>query len=668
MRTVRCLSVFIIVLFLIASCSDKTTAPKQTIAPLEFSVVSGTYYYPVEVAIASATEGVEIRFTTDGSPPSITSQLYLEPILFSESLVLSAKGYKDGWRESDTAILELEIVEYDDSDFIVTFHNAPDTHPLNEELNLTVQVFNSEGDPVLDGYLVVFHPNELGGYVGQDENGYFFASAVDGVASAIWKSGIVSGLAVIGVSKSGTVPGDRSQTEIVETEIFLPPDPPHLIELTQVESYLIRAAVADQYQNRVEEGIELFATISKGVIDETGLTDESGNAFFAIDPQGYAGEAVVAVSTAEGVVTTEMTIVLPSNEPAEVVFTSDQQIFLDVIGIGGDDSIEISVNLLNNIGDMVLGEHYLLYEIVDGTLGGANINGTGYSAEVVAIDGAASATLNTGTQSGSLSVRVSVIADFDVYAIKDGIIIRPGPPSLIESTVGGYNSGIDVGGGFWEVQVSTTIADVYGNPVSDGTEVQYHLASDPSPPEGVLIQETGLTINGFSAVGLSYNGIYTNREVAVISSTGELSHTIPVILPLNSPYAALSVYSEFVAVFPDTNLDSLFVHCTFILKDGQNNSITDSNILLSSSHGHFVYNDWVNDEGFPINDESTPQLIVTYQGAARGILKLRPWELPIPVEEYVTFIDVQIFAFIQGTTELFQTHITIRIYREIPNR
>lgn len=72
------------------------------VADTKFSVDRGYFSTPFSVEITTATPGAEIRYTTDGSPPSaVTGQLYTAPIPVSHTTVLRAIATKPGYRSSD---------------------------------------------------------------------------------------------------------------------------------------------------------------------------------------------------------------------------------------------------------------------------------------------------------------------------------------------------------------------------------------------------------------------------------------------------------------------------------------------------------------------------------------------------------------------------------------
>ncbi|MFT5407663.1 MAG: hypothetical protein ACI9NC_000368 [Verrucomicrobiales bacterium] len=72
------------------------------VADTQFSVDRGFYDEPFQVSITCATEGAQIRFTTDGSKPSESHGApYTEPIPIATTTVLRAIAYKTDFRPSN---------------------------------------------------------------------------------------------------------------------------------------------------------------------------------------------------------------------------------------------------------------------------------------------------------------------------------------------------------------------------------------------------------------------------------------------------------------------------------------------------------------------------------------------------------------------------------------
>ena len=75
-----------------------------TVAGVTFSPPPGTFGGSVEVALASATPGAEIRYTTDGTDPTATTgSVYAAPLRLSASATVKAAAFKKDWAPSAVA-------------------------------------------------------------------------------------------------------------------------------------------------------------------------------------------------------------------------------------------------------------------------------------------------------------------------------------------------------------------------------------------------------------------------------------------------------------------------------------------------------------------------------------------------------------------------------------
>jgi hypothetical protein len=84
--------------------------PKEQVKAPSFSLAEGTYYSTQTVTLQSATEGAIIRYTTDGTMPASTSELYIGPITVSNSETIKAYASKEGMVDSDIAHATYTII------------------------------------------------------------------------------------------------------------------------------------------------------------------------------------------------------------------------------------------------------------------------------------------------------------------------------------------------------------------------------------------------------------------------------------------------------------------------------------------------------------------------------------------------------------------------------
>ncbi|MBN02069.1 MAG: hypothetical protein CMJ77_23430 [Planctomycetaceae bacterium] len=75
----------------------------EMVADTRFSVDRGFYTEPIEVEVTTPTEGARIRYTTDGSDPTLGNGTdYSGPITISNTTTLRAAAFKDGYVSTNT--------------------------------------------------------------------------------------------------------------------------------------------------------------------------------------------------------------------------------------------------------------------------------------------------------------------------------------------------------------------------------------------------------------------------------------------------------------------------------------------------------------------------------------------------------------------------------------
>lgn len=93
--------------------SSQTISANYTItgrvATPEFSPPGGAYSSPQYVTISCATPGADIRYTTNGTDPTQSAQLYTSPIPIGENTTLKARAYKLSWTASYIATANYTI-------------------------------------------------------------------------------------------------------------------------------------------------------------------------------------------------------------------------------------------------------------------------------------------------------------------------------------------------------------------------------------------------------------------------------------------------------------------------------------------------------------------------------------------------------------------------------
>jgi len=75
----------------------------QVVAPI-MNPSGGTYNANQSITLSTTTTGASIRYTTDGSTPTSTSNLYSTPISVTQTTTIKAIGLKTAWTNSDVVI------------------------------------------------------------------------------------------------------------------------------------------------------------------------------------------------------------------------------------------------------------------------------------------------------------------------------------------------------------------------------------------------------------------------------------------------------------------------------------------------------------------------------------------------------------------------------------
>ena len=127
-----------IVLAIISSCKH-TTEPPVMAAPV-FNPPSGSYNIGQAITITCPTNGVEIRYTIDGSDPHAQSLLYVTPLIIptifpanTNTGTVKAKTFKEGFDPSPTV----------SANYTVTYANTvamPIITPAGGTVNLDTQI------------------------------------------------------------------------------------------------------------------------------------------------------------------------------------------------------------------------------------------------------------------------------------------------------------------------------------------------------------------------------------------------------------------------------------------------------------------------------------------------------------------------------------------------
>jgi len=103
-----------LVLLCFSGCPTPTTQTpaaqyKETVKTPSFSPAAGSYSSAQSVSIITSTSGASIYYTTDGSTPSASSNLYSSPLIISSSTMLKAIAIKGNMINSEVGLASYMI-------------------------------------------------------------------------------------------------------------------------------------------------------------------------------------------------------------------------------------------------------------------------------------------------------------------------------------------------------------------------------------------------------------------------------------------------------------------------------------------------------------------------------------------------------------------------------
>ena len=234
---------------------------------------------------------------------------------------------------------------------------------------------------------------------------------------------------------------------------------------------------------------------------------------------------------------------------------------------------------------------------------GMNINntvfGTNDSISVQSIEGVVIVALNAGNQSGTAAIKTYTYNSLneEISMVKSNIIVHASVPEVIELSIGGINSGEDLGNGNWGIEVAAIVTDILGNPVDYGTAVYFSL---PVNPEWASIEAAayvgnvnanGDSIPGVAYTQLIYEGTHTNDSLIICAEVPVpsliLEESELVILPLQFPVldVAVSPHNLYWIENNPSYPDSLIATFMISLLDGQNNPIDNQQLFFYGDLG-----------------------------------------------------------------------------------
>ena len=661
---------------LLVSCDDREGKPlSYYIARMQ--VAPDTIY--ADNNITYATVWVYVKDNNGFPVPG-------ERVSFKSSLG-TIEAYKDTdssgvaeawfWDSNQTGEAEIFAIVGDDSrKEYVTIVDAPAIESLNLTIGSSTLLVNNVTqasatvitelhEPIEDGSQVVFECTR-GYFVDQsmgDLGTRMMATTTNGIAKVTYNSGTEKGNGALTASI-----GDKVQTRAVTVNpgkgVYMDLDvPTEPVNVGQDVSVV--ATVLDRYNNTVKAQTTVNFEADLGDIPASAATDTSGTATVTFSSGVEAGLSNITATADSAQATAAITIA--SDEVATIEFPHSSQINISVLGTGGAQSAPLQVHLLDMSGNMITEDQTVWFAFSEEPPTGCNINGSvtavGDSVAVVAHNGLAVASINSGPGSGPVSVMAYTWNDtLLISSQKTNIVVQAGPPDDIELFIGEYDTGTAYGSGAWRVGLSARVEDNHGNAVNYGTAVYFELVDTST--DSVTVNSSGYTgnisVDGDSLQGVAfsyiiYDGDHSNEIIPIRARAGGVSVVSALKLPMNQPTLDCNPEPGHLDWVNGNGADLTGeVYC--VVTDSQGNPIHDAVIQCYSTRGEFINPD-------PQYQTSMgPAFIKTdYNGTSVARVRFHQYECP-PVVPPPNEVPVDLTFILYGTEVTDTATITLLNY------
>lgn len=343
------------------------------------------------------------------------------------------------------------------------------------------------------------------------------------------------------------------------------------------------------------------------------VTTSNGNGSIYLHAGDEEGEILLKAHTFKTTgeeVSAEFQILVDYPEVTDIILISEDYNFLYP-----NDSIEVSVELRSSPSywNVVEEEYEIFYQFIEKPWD-TNINGSMYDINelypLTTIDGRSTVTLNSGEYSGNIELKIFTYNSLgeEIALTKNYCVVSYNDAEYCSIDAGGISEGVDVGDGFWQINLDAYLRGGGYWPLMDGSLVQFTLLNNY--PEVFLEDELSYVGNtedsepGVAYNFITYHGSQTNETVLVRIECGELSEDYEVVLPIQYPI----LYLGYAPPDMDWNWENGIHTSTidFTVYDGQHNGIDNQILLFSMDLGEPV------DMGSDDDDDPISELTGAY--------------------------------------------------------
>ncbi|MBM3328875.1 MAG: hypothetical protein FJY67_05285 [Calditrichaeota bacterium] len=550
----------------------------------------------------------------------------------------------------------------------ITLQSAAEQLPASGRDSTAVRAtcFLENGDFAPPGTLVRF----------ETDRGRFTSESVPvlgnyGVAETVYITGSTVGRATL----RAFVQNEGAAVESNPVSIDLIPGPPRRVTVTADPDRLITnspnsisvvtALVTDSTNNPVGAGTLVRFAASLGNITPAAVTGSDGRAESRLSAAVTAGQSEVTatVSSPSGDVVGRTTVTFVPGSPNAISLVATP-LNIAVRGTGGITNSTLTATVRDANGNLIEEPTTVYFELINEPAPprGMDINNRGQLDSAETSHGAASVTLNSGTEVGGKVVRAYTWRDEarndTVQITLSNIMVVSGPPASLDIDVD--DEGTNALGGAWKIELSARVFDLYRNPVADGIPVVFtvdpQIASVTSGYTGNL-GSAGTSEPGLAYADLFYQSTQTFSGIRITATvatpggriTGQKDHT----LPLQSGVLELNIDPGNWRFDMGDRQALCNIRCWVVLRDGHGAPINNAPILFLTDNGRFW---WLNNQtrNFVLFYPQTvrkltgvvDQLHNESPGQATVYLRSTQWELFL--DEITPAEDAQITASVEG--------------------